>query len=86
MSQTLRKERETYDRLKAGWLAEGREGQYALICGDEVLGFYGSVNEAVEAGYNAWGIERTFMIRQVCVVEPVYRVNRPCVSVNQREE
>lgn len=86
MSQTLRKERETYDRLKAGWLADGLEGRYVVISGEDVLGFYGSLSIAVDVAYDAWGLGRTFMVRQVRAVESVCRVNRPVVSVDEQKE
>ncbi len=54
-------------------------GEYVLIKGDKVDGFYESRDEALTAGYSRFGIGPLF-VKQVLPSEPVHynrRCNRP---------
>ena len=49
----LAEEVRTYESHLPGWL--DREGQFVLIKGRDVLGFFPSFEEALEAGYQQLG-------------------------------
>ncbi len=69
----LEKELETYLREKARLLSEGQAGRYVLIHGEEVVGTFDTLDDALEAGYNRFGLDEPFMARQVAESDrPVY--------------
>ena len=73
----LEREYEFYKASKAAWVAEGREGQYALIHHEALLGFFPDVHAALVAGYDAYGLHEPFMCHKVAAVEPVIVCRRP---------
>jgi hypothetical protein len=46
------------------------EGEYVLIKGDEVIGFFKTSRAAVRAGYRRFGIV-PLLVKQIAAVEPV---------------
>ena len=57
MSTVLGKELETYRRELPGLLADPEKtGKYVLIRGDVVAGVFPTQNEAIEAGYDTFGL------------------------------
>ena len=74
----LDQELTVYQRNLADWSAHA--GQYVLIRGEEVCGFYSSYEDALKAGYEKFGLE-PFFIKQISVVEQVHHITRfiePC--------
>ena len=69
---TLRREQAVFDANLSSWLAE-HEGEYVLIKGKTVDGFYKSAEEAVTAGYARFGIG-PLMVKQILAVEPIYNI------------
>ena len=63
------RERKTYEREKQNLLQW--EGEYVVICGDEVLGHWPSLGEAYRIGRRTYG-ERLFMVRPIERHEPFY--------------
>jgi hypothetical protein len=53
-------------------LAEGHEGRWALIKGDEVFGVFDTTDEAEAAGIKRF-LCTGFLIRQIHTFEPVRR-------------
>jgi hypothetical protein len=66
----LDREMETYHRELPRLLAEGREGQFALIRGDTVDSLWTTEDEAYEAGCKRFGLD-LFLVKQVLRDEPV---------------
>lgn len=62
----LDKEMETYQELVSGW--DDKIGEFVLIRGEEVVGFYPRYTDAVTAGYEKFGLE-SFLVKQVSVLE-----------------
>ena len=56
------RERRTYEREKESLLQW--EGEYVVICGDEVLGHWPSLSEAYRVGRQTYG-SRLFMLRPI---------------------
>jgi hypothetical protein len=69
----LTEEVRTFEAHLAGWA--DREGQFVLIKGSDVLGFYPSYDEALGAGYDRLG-DGPFLVKQVLPHEPVYQLGR----------
>lgn len=67
----LAEEVRTYESHLPGWL--DREGQFVLIKGSEVLGFYSRYEPALEAGYRQIE-DGPFLVKQITQYEPIYNV------------
>jgi hypothetical protein len=63
----------TYESHLLEWA--DRAGQFVLIEGRDVLGFYPSHEDAVEAGYDRVGCG-PFLVKQILVHEPIYQLGR----------
>ncbi len=53
-------------------LAEGHEGRFVLIKGEEVVGVWDTRREAVDAGWARFGLV-PIMVHQIRTYEPVLR-------------
>ena len=59
-------EAKVFESHRSAWLAAGELDRWVSIHGKEVLGFWGTLGEAVEAVRDRFGTESVF-IRQVTV-------------------
>jgi len=66
----------TYRREAEQLLAEGKEGQYVLIKGEEIVGMWETHEDAMAEGYDRFGYQ-PFLVHQLREREPVLR----CISV-----
>jgi hypothetical protein len=58
------------------------EGQFALIHGSEVVGFFSTYEDAIKIGYDKFGLD-PFLVKQVNTLEQVQFISRfvdPCSS------
>jgi hypothetical protein len=69
---SLKREQAVYEANLSGWLSD-HEGEYVLIKGNTVGGFYDSSDDALAAGYSRFGIGPVF-VKQVLPTEPVYNI------------
>jgi hypothetical protein len=69
---TFAKEWAAYKREMPRWLAEGQQGRFVLIKGDEVIGLWDTFREAVDTGRERFGMV-PFMVHEIQEWEPVYR-------------
>ena len=69
---SLKREQAVYDANLSSWLSD-HEGEYVLIRGNMVDGFYASRDDALSAGYSRFGIGPLF-VKQVLATEPVYNI------------
>jgi hypothetical protein len=77
---SLEREMATYERKLPEFLREGREGKYVLIQGEEVLGFYDNLDQALTAGYER-SLSEPFLAREIREQEKVLYFTRdlgPC--------
>jgi hypothetical protein len=72
LATSLRREQAVYESNVSRWLAD-HEGEYVLIKGEAVDGFYESRDEALTAGYSRFGIGPLF-VKQILPTEPVYHI------------
>jgi hypothetical protein len=69
----LAAELEFYKLNEAEWL-QRHSGQYVVLKGSEVLGFYPAFSDAYTAGASAWGAGTDFLVKQILAYEPVFSV------------
>ena len=69
----LTKELGVYEARKQYWLAT-HLNEFVVIAGEETQGFYPDYESAFKAGIAAYGVMRPFLVKQICVTEPVYVV------------
>ncbi len=57
------------------WIAGGKEGQWAVVYRNELLGFFPSVQAGFDAGVAKWGAV-AFLVKRVTPHDTVARVTR----------
>jgi len=57
-------ERAAYEQLQPR-LVENHEGKYAIICGSELVGVFGTSREAYRAGLRKAGLDRLFFMQRI---------------------
>jgi hypothetical protein len=67
----LAEETKTYEAHLAQW--GGSVGQFVVIKGCDVLGFYPRHDEALEAAYDQIG-QGPFLVKQISLPEPIYQL------------
>lgn len=68
------KELSVYEHHRQAWLAEDREGQFVVIKGDEILGFYDDLEDAYSAG--AKKFVEAFLVREIKRSDDVQVIHR----------
>jgi hypothetical protein len=79
-------ESQTYRRELPRLLAEGAEGRFALIKGDEVIGLFADEDEAMRVGREKY-LMQPFLVQPILEWEPVVRQLRsrvPCRTLPSR--
>jgi hypothetical protein len=70
----LAKELATYEAQKAS-LLPASDGKFALVSGDE-LSVWETYEDALKAGYEKYGIDRPFLVKQISGIEQVHFFTR----------
>jgi hypothetical protein len=73
----LRREWDHFRRELPRLLAEGHEGKFALLKGEEIVGLYATKEEARRAGYQKFLLD-SFMVQQILSEEPLLRLSPAC--------
>ena len=69
---SLNRELETYRRELPNWLAQGMEGRFVLIHGDQVIGIWDQWDEALRQGYERF-LHEPFLTKEIVQSEkPLY--------------
>jgi hypothetical protein len=68
----LKTELAVFEQHKPEWL-RSNPGEFVVISGTKVAGFYADYESAFRAGLRA-GISGSFLVKQVCADEPVYLI------------
>ena len=80
----LEREKATYRKLlEDREHANEHHGEYVLIHGEEVCGYFSSYSDALHEGYDKFGLE-SFMVKQVSLVEQAHLITRffdPCPTL-----
>lgn len=53
---------------------KGHRGEYVVIQGTTLLGFFQSWEQAFRSGVHAFGVQQDFLVKQVLTREPIYFV------------
>ena len=69
----LANELEHYELHKREWLGQ-HSGDYVVVKGNRVLGFYSAFETAYRAGATSFGIGADFLVKQILEHEPVFLV------------
>jgi hypothetical protein len=69
----LRRELSVFHAHKHDWLST-HTGEFVVIAGDRVEGFYLDYEAAWDAGVKAFGLQTSFLIKQIFETEPVYGI------------
>lgn len=80
LSPILEKELETYQRELPK--LSSHAGKFALIGGSELLGVYGTYEDALAAGYEKCKMD-PFLVKQIQVVEQVQHFTRDVVPTSK---
>lgn len=70
----LEKEIETYKAKLSHLLTD--EGKFVLIQGEEVIGIFGTYEDALKEGYDKFDLS-PFLVRKIQAVEQVQYITRP---------
>jgi hypothetical protein len=71
--QILQGELRVFDQHKQEWL-RSNPGDFVVIAGTTVAGFYPDYESAFRAGLQKFGVASEFLVKQVCAEEPVYLI------------
>ena len=72
-SSPLAVETTFYETHKSDWLRTNR-GQFVVLKGNDVLGFFPDFHDAYYAGVEKYGSETDFLVKRVVSHEPVFVV------------
>jgi hypothetical protein len=75
---SIAQEWDVYRREVGRLLAEGHEGKFVLIKGDEIVGIYPTHEEAERAGYERFVVV-PFLVQQILTEQPLGRVSPYCL-------
>lgn len=53
----------------------GSEGKFVLISGEEIAGAFATYGEALDAGYEKYGL-KPFLVKQIRAAEPIHYFSR----------
>jgi hypothetical protein len=70
--QGLNAELDVFERHKEQWL-RSNPGDFVVIAGARVAGFYPDYEAAFRAGIQA-GFQGSFLVKQVCAEDPIYLI------------
>jgi hypothetical protein len=66
-------EQKLYEKHKQQWVQQ-HAGDFVLIKGDKLVGFYPDYEDALREGLKEFGVTVPFFIKQVCAQEPVFTI------------
>lgn len=81
MDNPLATELSIFESNKSRWLEE-HEGEYVLIKGEEVVGFFEGEFDAARIGFERFGDNVPILVRQITSFDPVLHIkgeNVPCL-------
>lgn len=68
-------ELEVFERHRQEW-SRAHPGEFVVIQDGEVAdGFFATYAEALKAGLDRFGVGRSFLVKQIWTIEPVYLVS-----------
>ncbi len=80
----LESERSVYEQRLAEWLAAGFAGRWVVIHGQDVVGFFDDLDAAAGAGYEQFGVNELFLVRQVAQQQAPIHASRRAVHADRQ--
>lgn len=74
MSDELQAELETYNKLLPELLKD--EGKFALIHDGDLQGIYETYDDALQVGYDQFGVDSVFLVKKILASEQVQYFSR----------
>lgn len=71
--EKLETELRTFEQRKEEWL-QSHLGDFVVIAGTTVAGFYSDYETAFKAGLEKFGVRGDFLVKQLYAEEPVYLI------------
>jgi hypothetical protein len=71
--EKLEAELRTFEQHKREWL-QSHLGDFVVIAGTTVAGFYSDYEKAFKAGLERFGVRGDFLVKQLYAEEPVYLI------------
>lgn len=71
--KTLQRELRVFEQHKRDWL-RSNPGEFVVIAGTKIAGFYPDYESAFNAGLQAVGLGNSFLVKQVWAEEPAYLI------------
>jgi hypothetical protein len=62
---------EVYERNRKEWFRTHPD-KFVVVGDGAVIGFYSDYETALKAGLRGFGIKKQFLVKQVCLEEPVF--------------
>ena len=72
--KVLHKELKLFEQHKHEWL-KNHPGDFVVISDLTVAGFYPDYESAFRAGLSKFGVQSTFLVKQIWAEEPVYLIH-----------
>ena len=72
-AKALQQELMIFEQNKRDWL-HSNPGEFVVIAGAKVAGFYPDYESAFNAGLQTAGLGRNFLVKQVWAEEPAYLI------------
>lgn len=70
----LQTELNVFEQNKRAWL-KSNPGKFVVIARETVAGFYPDYESAFQAGLKQFGVNATFLIKQVWAEQPIYLIH-----------
>lgn len=71
--KSLQEELRVFEQHRSEWLRSHR-GEFVVIVGERVIGFYSDYESAFKAGLPEAGLRNSFLVKQVWAEDPVYSI------------
>lgn len=72
--KTFQKELTIFEQHKREWV-QSHPGDFVVIADETIAGFYQDYEAAFKAGLSKFGVQGTFLVKQVWAEEPVYLIH-----------
>jgi len=71
---SLQEEIHVFEQHKENWLRSNL-GDFVVVFGAKVVGFYSDYESAFKAGLKAAGLGNKFLVKQITVEDPIYMLS-----------
>jgi hypothetical protein len=76
MTEDLKTEIQAYESMKNRLVAEGHVGKFALLAKSSLVGLWDTYEDALQAGYQNFGLAERFLVKKVEGIEGIQFFSR----------